>query len=120
MEMLFPAYGWMSVEYADFTLDDEARNYTIHINGYTGDCGNAMMYAPPGPYYHNGRPFTTKDIKHDNDPYVNCAAYYYGGWWYDACYECLLTGNIPGNVVWWTMPDESVNASRMMIKQTDL
>jgi len=121
VEMLFIAYGWMSAEYSYFALDGEAQNYTIHIDGYTGDCGNAMMYDPPGPFYHNGRPFTTRDVNYDPDnqyPYNNCAVTEHGGWWYDACFVCLLTGSIPYNVAWWTMPNRLVNVSRMMIKQT--
>ena len=55
MEMLFPAYGWMSAEYSYFTLDSETNNYTIHLSGYSGDCGDSMQYTGLSGMYHNGK-----------------------------------------------------------------
>ena len=35
IEMLFPAYGWMSAEYDQFSLDTEANNYKLHLASYS-------------------------------------------------------------------------------------
>jgi len=107
-EMLFVAYGWMSAEYYNFSLDDEAHNYTLHIDGYSGDFGDGMMYTGDSGYFnHNGRPFQTFDnlsnshytITNSTDKWP-CPVARGGGWWFNcfvcfacfACFEVLLNG----------------------------
>ena len=34
--------------------------------------------------------FTTYDVDNDNHINVNCASYYSGGWWYNACYVYIF------------------------------
>ncbi|XP_041479038.1 ficolin-1-like [Lytechinus variegatus] len=71
-------------EYRTFRLSDENSNYLMRVGHYTGDAGNALTS-------HSNRPFTTKD--RDNDAHEgNCAATFFGGWWYYACHTTSLNG----------------------------
>ena len=35
IEMLFTAYGWMSAEYDQFSLDNETELYRLHVTAYS-------------------------------------------------------------------------------------
>ncbi|XP_066294790.1 angiopoietin-2-like [Branchiostoma lanceolatum] len=78
-------------EYENFTLENEDRNYALHIHGYSGSAGDAFIEV------HNNQPFSTKDrvqeLKH-NKGRATCAETYKGGWWYrdDWCYNTNLNG----------------------------
>jgi len=77
-------------EYENFTLESEDRNYTLHIQGYHGNAGDAFIEV------HNNQPFSTKGrvhLKHDKSR-ATCAETYKGGWWYrdDWCYNTNLNG----------------------------
>ena len=41
---------------------------------------------------HKDMPFSTKDADHDNLDPGNCAQWYHGGWWYNACQQSNLNG----------------------------
>jgi len=79
--------SWYWAEYSRFTVLGESRNYTLQVSGYSGNAGDALRY-------HNGMMFTTKD--RDNDPWTdsnyndNCAVFYGGGFWYNACSDCRV------------------------------
>ena len=122
-EMMFAAYGWMSAEYYYFSLDNEVNNYTIHLDGYSGDCGDGMIYTTDaGRFDHNNKPFQTYDHVVETYPgeLTNCAESHGGGWWYSYCYWVLLNGfYAPYYFSWYTMPAYGLNMSRMMMKIVD-
>jgi ficolin len=72
-------------EYTVFKVDSAGTKYRLTVNGFSGDCGNALGA------YHSGRAFTTYD--RDNDlSSVNCALKFQGAWWYNACHWSNLNG----------------------------
>ncbi|ELT97596.1 hypothetical protein CAPTEDRAFT_159256 [Capitella teleta] len=48
--------------YSTFRVGSEEEQFTLTIDGYSGNAGNAMIA-------HNSRAFSTKD--RDNDAYIN-------------------------------------------------
>ena len=110
---------WYSAEYDTFLIDNEALQYAIHVSGYIGDAGDSLQYTGVARWYHNGMKFTTKDRKNDNSVICNCAAFYQGGSWFNACNYFLLTGT---NNEWDSLtsavglPSYQLCAARMMIK----
>ena len=68
--------------YQEFKVDNETSKFRLHVNGFSGTCGDGLRY-------HNGSLFTTK---------LNCAQRYKGGWWYKSCHSSNLNGPyLPGN-----------------------
>jgi len=121
VEMLSTGNQWRSAEYSSFSLDDESHNYTLHVDGYSGDAGDSLQYTGSSmTLCHDGMKFSTFDV--NNDLYGNrnygCSKHRGGGgWWFNACLMCCLTCDTP-NYSWWTNPSNDVylQISRMMIK----
>ena len=106
---------WYWAEYASFSITDEASNYRLTVDGYSGDAGDAMAGAPAH-LIANGRMFSTAD--NDNDGWTggNCASYFGSGYWYHSCSASDCNYNSYG---FWT--DDfpivaTVVASRMWIR----
>ena len=78
-------HTWYYAEYSEFNVSGESRNYELHVSGYSGNAGDALIYS-------NGVMFTTYD--RDNDQWTNsdydenCAVYEGGGFWYRGCGWC--------------------------------
>lgn len=67
-----------------------------------------------------GMQFSTFDVKNEMC-YTNCAASYYGGWWFHCCYNAFLNG--PWLSKSWDYPwypqytsGTNVNGTSMLIK----
>ncbi|XP_060594628.1 microfibril-associated glycoprotein 4-like [Ruditapes philippinarum] len=71
-------------QYHTFRVDDEDSNFTLHVSGFSGNCGDSLIY-------HDGKMFTTKDRDNDEAKY-NCAQKFKGGWWYKGCHASNLNG----------------------------
>ncbi|XP_048414887.1 tenascin isoform X8 [Stegostoma tigrinum] len=70
--------------YDRFLISDAKSRYKLHFGQYNGTAGDSL-------FYHQGRPFSTKD--RDNDVAVtNCALSYKGAWWYKNCHKVNLNG----------------------------
>jgi len=84
------------VNYAQFYIGDDVDQYTLHVGGYTGDGGDAliteMLNSNTKPHIANGQKFSTPDRDNDNNKDHQCARYYTGGWWFDACLQTNLNG----------------------------
>jgi hypothetical protein len=71
--------------YREFSIGNEVSGYKLHVSGYSGTAGDALMNG-------NEMKFTTLD--RDNDKYsLNCAIKYTGAWWYNKCHFSNLNGD---------------------------
>ena len=103
-------------KYGSFRVDNESNKYRLTVGSYSGTAGDSLAY-------HNRMFFTTKD--QDNDKYGdNCAKYWKGAWWYNACQYSHLNGryfintqNTRGiNWYHWKSNRHSMKKSTMMIR----
>jgi hypothetical protein len=76
-------------EYSTFTVGDESSNYTLHVAGYSGTAGDAMVNITNGCTTCNldGMKFTTRDRDNDAWSTGQCANQpnNVGGFWFRAC-----------------------------------
>uniref|UniRef100_H2Z3P2 Fibrinogen C-terminal domain-containing protein n=1 Tax=Ciona savignyi TaxID=51511 RepID=H2Z3P2_CIOSA len=72
-------------KFSSFSIGSAQENYTLNVSGYSGDAGDALSY-------HNGKPFSTKDVDNDSHQGINCAVRDHGGWWYNSCFASNLNG----------------------------
>ncbi|XP_038593373.1 angiopoietin-2a [Micropterus salmoides] len=110
-------------QYDQFSLDNEAQNYRIHLKGYSGTAGKISSIGQPGSH------FSTKDA--DNDKCVcKCSQLTTGGWWFDACGPSNLNGmyyqqgqnsNRFNGIKWyyWKGSGYSLKSTTMMIRPAD-
>ena len=98
---------WYSAEYSTFSISDEAGQYRLTVNGYSGDAGNALMVTGHPNWVANGRTFSTSG---------GCA--WDGGWWYGMCSRSEINRNGgAGGAVWVTSgATRNVIATRMLVK----
>ena len=107
MEINTTSSGNKYAKYSNFTITNEATNYTLFVDFYSGSANDRL-------HYHNGMAFTTKD--RDNDKYTsgNCAVNYRGAWWYNSCIRSNLNGNYgDGSYYDWNW---SLKGSEMKLK----
>ena len=72
-------------KYSNFTITNEASNYTLFVGFYSGTAKDRLAN-------HNGMAFTTKDRDNDESD-GNCAVSYKGAWWYKIGYDSNLNSN---------------------------
>ncbi|VEN49902.1 unnamed protein product [Callosobruchus maculatus] len=73
-------------EYETFRVLSEMQNYTLLIDGYTGNASDSFLS-------HNGSAFSTYDRRNAEAPECcPCAVSYGGGWWFNRCFESNLNG----------------------------
>ncbi|KAH9505645.1 Ficolin-1-B [Bulinus truncatus] len=104
--------------YKYFEVGDEASNYSLHIDGYTGDAGDNLVN-------HDHMKFSTPDRDNDARPQSSCAQKYSTGWWFHSCRTSLLTGDFHRSksnatgVIWplITGDYESLDMVEMKIRQ---
>ncbi|KAM7408834.1 hypothetical protein PAMA_002519 [Pampus argenteus] len=110
-------------QYEQFSLDSEAKNYRIHLKGFSGTLGKISSIGQPG------SDFSTKDA--DNDKCIcKCSQLTTGGWWFDACGPSNLNGiyyqqgqnsNRFNGIKWyyWKGSGYSLKSTMMMIRPAD-
>ncbi|XP_019639072.1 PREDICTED: ficolin-2-like [Branchiostoma belcheri] len=77
--------------YSVFRVSAEADGYRLHISGYSGNVGNAMVR-------NNGHRFSTVDRDNDVDSSRHCSQRYgQAGWWFGHCGYSHLNGRYFGN-----------------------
>uniref|UniRef100_A0A7M5X6Q3 Fibrinogen C-terminal domain-containing protein n=1 Tax=Clytia hemisphaerica TaxID=252671 RepID=A0A7M5X6Q3_9CNID len=81
-------------KYDIFEVGDEASKYMLTISGASGNVSKPNTFGNK----HNGMKFSTFDSDNDTMPPDSsahggsCAKAYGSGWWYNYCYDTLLTG----------------------------
>ncbi|XP_013781886.1 techylectin-5B-like [Limulus polyphemus] len=76
--------GKRYAEADEFLVKSERELYRMSFKTYKGDAGDSLTE-------HKNMPFSTTD--NDNDKWgKNCADFYKGGWWYNACHHSNLNG----------------------------
>ncbi|XP_021359312.1 ficolin-1-like [Mizuhopecten yessoensis] len=73
-------------QYSMFHVSDEEHNYTLTVQGFSGNIHNSL-------YYNNDQSFSTPDRDNDGIGYLNCAEIFHGSWWYGEYYEVNLNGD---------------------------
>ena len=109
--------NWYYAEYSSFRVLGEEYHYRLHVDGYSGNAGDAF-----GSVHHNQQMFTTYD--RDNDRWAhNCAAWRGGaGFWYGACDTAQINVSRVGDGVseyfsWNDLPGGSrLQTSRMSLQ----
>jgi len=105
--------NWYYAEYRWFRVQSEAYNYTLLVEGFSGNAS----YDALG--YHRVEQFTTFDRDNDWWSSVNCAAYSGGGFWWQSCGECNVNGaRSTGRFYWQDLPGGTWNLqlSRMWLQ----
>jgi len=103
---------WYYAEYSTFRVLTEADNYRLQVAGYSGNASRDAFGNS-----HNGMMFTTYD--RDNDlSSVNCAVFTGGGFWYERCGACSVTGaRSVGWFYWGGLPGgDYLQSSRMWLQ----
>ena len=86
VEISTTSSGNKYAKYSNFTITNEATNYTLFVDFYSGSATDQL-------YNHNGMAFTTKDRDNDKQKSYNCAVSYRGAWWFKSCGGNTLNGN---------------------------
>ncbi|XP_067940215.1 fibrinogen-like protein 1 [Watersipora subatra] len=85
---------WRTANYSNFYIDGYVQNYTAHIEGYSGDAGDALLATDNS---INGQQFSAYDKDNDASDDENCAAKYQGGFWYNNCSSSSINGPYQSN-----------------------
>ncbi|XP_078371600.1 angiopoietin-related protein 7-like [Oculina patagonica] len=82
-------------KYGNFTVTNEASNYTLFVGFYSGSAPDYLKQ------YVNGMPFSTKDRDNDKSTGSDCAKAY-GAWWYSSCGTShILNAQYAGSYYRW-------------------
>ena len=82
-------------KYSNFTVTNEATNYTLFVGFYSGNAYDQLSY-------HNGMAFSTQDRDNDKDGGGNCATSERGAWWYNSCSHSSLNSNFGDSNYYWS------------------
>jgi len=92
--------NWYYAEYSTFRVMSEADNYTLLVNGYSGNAGYDAFSLD-----NVGAKFTTINRENDRHPSFNCAARFGGGFWWRDCGGCLVNAaRGTGGFFWVGLP----------------
>uniref|UniRef100_K1PSD4 Tenascin n=1 Tax=Magallana gigas TaxID=29159 RepID=K1PSD4_MAGGI len=105
--------------YSSFSVGDEANNYILSVQGYSGNAGDSLNY-------HNNMAFTTQDQDDDRWSGGNCATDWGSAGWFNICFKANPNGqyidsektNDPKYLVWyhWKNSWVSLKSMKLMIR----
>jgi len=112
----------LCADYGTFSVADEDENFRVVFDDYIGNATDALTY-------HSGNSFSTWDADHDQYS-GNCAERYFGGWWYNDCFQANLNGVYEGpghgdsyaaGIVWgtWNHEYNSMRSSHMWVQPNE-
>ena len=90
MEINTTSSEYKYAKYSNFTVTNEASNYTLFVGFYSGTATDRL--TP-----HNSMAFTTKDRDNDKQKSYNCAVNFRGAWWFKSCQYANLNANYGDN-----------------------
>ena len=104
---------WYYAEYSTFRVLSEAYNYTLQVDGFSGNAGFDALGE-----WHNGEQFSTIDRDNDRASSGNCAALRGGGFWWRRCGGCRVNAaRGTGYFHWWNLPGgRDLQLSRMWLE----
>ncbi|XP_076039744.1 scabrous [Oratosquilla oratoria] len=88
--------------------------YRLHLSGYYGNASDAMRY-------HSAMRFSTWDRDQDATE-TNCAEFYRGGWWFNACIHANLNGDYANGLSWFRDEDRhwlQLSSVEVMLRPAD-
>ena len=95
--------GQVFAKYDTFELGNETEKYVLKISGPSGNATSPNGFLS----HHNNAKFSTYD--QDNDNYSGHCSNEFGrtGWWFNNCFNTLLTGNYKftkrdGDIRWYS------------------
>ncbi|XP_062579575.1 fibroleukin-like [Saccostrea cucullata] len=89
--------------YHQFSISEEAEKYRLFLGGpANGTLGDMLLNTGDSSSVLSGMYFSTLDRDYDSSGVYNCAAYFGGGWWFNACHYACLNG--PWNTSAWVNP----------------
>ncbi|XP_055863372.1 uncharacterized protein PF3D7_1120000-like [Biomphalaria glabrata] len=100
--------------YTRFEILGEQDYYKLQIGGYSGNAGDSLTTN------HNDMFFSTYDKDNDMATSSNCAEYWKGAWWHNACFDSSLNVKWGSNKINWatlTGNDKSVTFTEMKIRE---
>jgi len=101
--------NWYYAEYSTFRVLPERYKYELLVAGYSGNAGYDALAI------QNGMMFSTYDRDNDLHSSRHCAAYWGGGFWYNACSYCDV--NCARYFAWGGLPGGSyLQSSRMWLQ----
>ena len=80
-------------KYSNFTVTNQATNYTLFVGFYSGTAKDRLAY-------HNGMSFSTTDRDNDKTS-SNCAKIRASAWWYNNCANSDLNAAYGHNYYLW-------------------
>ena len=85
--------GIKYAKYSNFTVTNQATNYTLFVGFYSGTAKDRLAY-------HNGMSFSTTDRDNDKTS-SNCAQNRASAWWYNQCVNSDLNAPYGHNGYYW-------------------
>ena len=93
MEINTTSDGNKYAKYSNFSITNEATNYTLFVGFYSGSATDKLKYF-------NGMSFSTMDRDNDKNG-GNCSKSYKGAWWYNTCGGNILNAHYAGSYYGW-------------------
>jgi len=94
VEIKTKSSGDRYAKYNNFTVTNEATNYTLFVGFYSGTAKDRLTY-------HSGMAFSTKDRDNDKSSSGDCAEACKGAWWYNSCCTSSLNSNYGDSYYGW-------------------
>jgi len=105
--------NWYYAEYSTFVVLSEARNYTLLVDGFSGNVSWDEFSR-----WHSGQQFSTIDRDNDLLSSRNCAAWLGGGFWWEDCGWCgVNAARSTDRFYWLGLPGgDDLQLSRMWLQ----
>ncbi|ELU15974.1 hypothetical protein CAPTEDRAFT_171102 [Capitella teleta] len=95
--------------YDSFRIDSEKYNYALHVDGFSGNAGDAFQYTGKShERWLDGMPFSTRDRDNDRWNEGSCGQHYRSGWWFNKCFWGNLNGPFKRQTNGWPACNDGI------------